>query len=220
MAMESFVTNRSGHSTDRLRDVARQRALARLKTRRRTVWDARRLLRPQFGRMHRFVFEDGQHAVVVRYGILIDVVHSPRYGFVLKVKGLMAEHDPAARSEPRRAWMRRSMSEIPVDLLRDPLPETMAFLTKPPEEWPFPPPTLSCARCSAEVVGRFCSDCGLVMRKGAHLGELFSAEQQVLRYEFLPRGLAVEHDCGAVVAPWWHHCAKCGVRVARRESSA
>lgn len=175
-----------------------RRALEAVRTRRPTVWDARRMLAPLFGRWIRFGVDDGQFVNVSCEGILRNVVHRPDEGFALvldRVRPVSAR----ARSGGRRM-------RVPVRLMRS-LPEELMFLAEPPARWRLPEVWLSCPRCAQNfVTGKFCQDCGAVVRKGGWPGPGFAEVQRILREEPVVR----ECHCGGVMHADWRHCTKCG----------
>jgi hypothetical protein len=191
-------------------DASQLRALAtaRIADRTRTVWDARRILHPVIGQVVSIVRDDGQHAAVRRAGVLQDVIHTPSLGFALKIKGLLPADEAGRRLPAARADQRR-LTLVPVSSLRAPVDQRVVFLLRPASEWQLPEPWVSCPACGAMEAGRYCTQCGhLVRPNGAHPGEGFSAEQEVLRERGSP-----EHGCGAMWARHHLHCAKCGEAV-------
>lgn len=185
----------------------RQEAEAVVQARRRSVWDARRLLRPSTGHIVPIVLDDGQHARSERWGVLLDVIHSPDLGFALKIKGLLPVAEPTARRDPRWRSLRRRISLVPIDQLRAPVDERLRFLLDDPEAWPLPEPWIDCEACGESVSGRFCDRCGAKVRSTHHLGAGYSAEQVLLRGG---GGVECEDACGGVVARWSAYCGKCG----------
>lgn len=195
----------------------RRKAEEVLQARVRTVWDARRLLRAVIGQVVPLVFDDGQHAESRRWGVLLDVIHSPDLGFALKIKGLLPVADGETRRDPRWRSLRRRISVIPAGQLRSPVDDRLRFLLQDPEAWPLPEPWTPCSECGTSVSGRFCDRCGVKVRSVHHLGAGYSAEQVLLRGR---GGRACAAECGGMVAPWSAHCGKCGTRAPIGEGPA
>lgn len=177
----------------------------------RSIWDARRLLHPQRGRLIRVVYDDGQHASVVRHGVYLDVLKAPHLGLALKLKGFLPfdEFEEARVAESPEDL--RRITVLPLRLIRD-LPAEFRFLQQPAESWAFPTPWVRCPRCGGEKnAGRFCSTCGTKLRKGVHLGEGFSSLQRVLsRRSESDSTDVMGHSCGALALRSWTRCIKCG----------
>lgn len=173
-------------------------------SRRRTVWDARAILRPQVGRWAELTMDDGQYASRVVQGKFEDVVHRPATGFALVFRELR----PAKAYDPGDlALWRHERTALPLSIIGD-LPEPFRFLRQPRQGWPFPPPWVACVKCGFGAnAGRFCVSCGKIVRSGSarRMGEAFSVLQKALAERDV-RGC----DCGARIEPWGRFCSKCG----------
>lgn len=182
-------------------------ALEVYRQRRRTVWDARRILSKLRDRWMKIEVEDGQFSDTELEGIFEDVVHHPQQGFSLVLR----------RVRPSRGIREASAPvTLPLKLIRR-VPKPFLFLFRDPTEWPLPEPAVQCAAttCSEWVFGRFCSRCGTHSREGVgqrFCGEGFSSLQQALQAEGMPRCA-----CGAAHLPSDRFCEKCGTSLANEE---
>lgn len=176
-----------------------EEVLRRLRGRRATIWDARRLIAPYRNRWIALELADGQFAGVECEAILRDIVHRPDEGFGLLLDRL---RPVAARARTQGRRLR-----VPLVLVRR-IPKFLQFLTTPPERWPWPTPFQSCEHCRAAfVAGRFCHQCGkCVRKKRGWPGAAFSEMQRLLRERPASRACS----CGGMIAESWAFCTKCG----------
>lgn len=208
------------NTLDCFRDTFARYTHAYLSLRERTVWDARRLLRPYRSQWIDVVVDGGIFPEERRCGIYVDVLHGPHQGLVLKLRSFANDRGGS------RVWSssRRDMpiddrrkfnwtTDLPVRSIRW-LSEPFSFLLRPREEWPLPEPFLRCLHCGSDgETGRFCTKCGRKIRRGYHLGEGFSAQQKALRRMLEERGWdrhVFEHDCGGMACVDFLRCPKCG----------
>lgn len=178
---------------------------ARLRDRPRTVMDARRMLAPDRSRLIRIVIDDGDRSGRVLYGVYRKLVRDGHGAFRLVLQGLMPVR---AKDIRRRRKGYRELTEIPVAICTE-LPDRLQFLHLPPEAWPVPASFVSCPTCTTETWGRFCADCGAVVRRGRERsdpGEGFRVAQAILATRGEPCGAG----CGGHLADFHRHCAKCG----------
>lgn len=206
---------------DHCRDRLAQYTRAFLSARKRTIWDARSLLRPYRGQWVDMVVDGGALPEERRSGIYMDVLHGPHQGLLLKLRSFTNSREGSRFWSSSRRDMpldeRRKFNwttDLPVRSIRW-LPEPFSFLLKPREEWPLPESFLRCSYCGSDgETGRFCTSCGRKIRKGYHLGEGFSAQQSALR-RMLEEGesYAFEHDCGGMACIDFSSCPKCGDEV-------
>jgi hypothetical protein len=181
--------------------------LARLASRRRTVWDARELVASLRDRQIEVALLDPQFGRAAARGVFLDVKHAPSTGFSLLFRSLTTYARPDLGLVARNRW-RRTL--LPLDFFIE-LPEPLRFLREPREHWPMPPALVPCPseRCGfPSNFGRFCVQCGVVTRKGRGLGEGFVAWQQALRATLPESGVTC--GCGAIIAEDDLYCAKCG----------
>lgn len=171
-----------------------------LGARRRTVWDARALLRGEKGRSHTFVMDNGKYGRARFEAIYLDVLHRPKKGYLLLLR------DGAGN---KRAWPLGSFGR---------LPKAFSFLKDRRSEWNLPALVERCPKdsCGRVGVGRFCSSCGKLIRRGPaakNPGEGFRTLQKVLRERRLQDEGGEQCSCGGELHESFSYCIKCGVEV-------
>jgi hypothetical protein len=172
-----------------------------------TVYDARRLLRGALGRRHTLVMEDGEVGPSPWTARILDVIHRPGEGYLLKLRDFRSVRryaDTVGEGSDRS----RRVQTVSVRAFHE-LPEPFAFLLLPEDQWPIPPDVVACT-CGRPVVGRFCGQCGAKVRTTAHLGRAFAVDQRLLR----EGAMVPPHACGAMPEPGARHCSKCSLPLA------
>lgn len=183
-----------------------ERALA---ARKRTVWDARRILAVYRGKVIRLAIDDGQFADTIVEAVFEDVIRDEEGCFALVLRGLL----PSLYSR-RDHPLRRVRHIVPLPVIRA-APSQFHFLWLPPEQWPMPDLFMPCSHCGYKAnTGRFCVRCGKIVRrsKDVFLGEGFSVLQSLLRELCHTQpDRARPCRCGAMIAREDKYCAKCGL---------
>jgi hypothetical protein len=183
----------------------------RLKNRRRTVWDARHLLASQVGRPTQIRIVDAQYGAATMHGTFLNVMHHPETGFSLLFRGLSPYSERQQRNGAPGRYRRVS---LPLSMIID-MPTAFRFLREPSAAWPVPSPIVRCPAdgCRhAGNTGRFCTRCGIMVRRGRWLGDGFAVHQQALREMADSAGAGDPCGCGAVFGRNDTFCAKCGTR--------
>lgn len=173
-----------------------------------SVWVARHMIRPLVGRVVPLRVEDGVRAGTQLYGQLLDVHRDGQDEFHLLVRGLLPHRESFIRRRQEGAYRQ---AKIPLRLVTE-LPEGLRFLASAPETWDMPPSRVPCPRCDQHIMGRFCTACGTLSRRGRDArwpGPAFSVLQAVLRDA---AGHSDVHpcSCGGYRHASHAHCMKCG----------
>ena len=192
--------------------MTRQELTEAVRKRPRTVWDARALSAPARDRLLPIEIDDGQSASSRLYGIFRDVVRGPDGCFLLVFQGLLPTRMPEVRL---RRNERYEIVRLPTSIIRQ-LPPVLSFMLLPVEDWRMPELFVSCPSCQFGAApgevnpGRFCVECGVVIRQGRwrkYPGEGFLAAQALIHAADNGQSCDV---CGGGVLPDHRFCMKCG----------